>query len=179
MDRSSPADIRLDCGPCAVRRWRDSDRGSLVQHANNRRVWRNLKDRFPHPYTLADADAWLVLARADPGRAGWAIEVDGSAAGGIALVAQQDVHAGSAHIGYWLGEVFWSRGIATAAVRAVSEHALARLGFLRLEAPVFAWNPASMRVLEKCGYSREGVMRKRVFKDGELIDSVLYARVAA
>ena len=66
----------------------------------------------------------------------------------------------------------------TATVRAVSDHALATLGFLLLEAPVFAWNPASMRVLAKCGYSREGVMKKSVFKDGELIDIMLYARVA-
>ena len=42
---------------------------------------------------------------------------------------------------------------------------------------VYEWNPASMRVLEKCGYVREGVMRKGVFKDGQLIDSVMYARV--
>jgi [ribosomal protein S5]-alanine N-acetyltransferase len=179
MGRSSLAEFRVDGAACAVRPWRDADRDSLVLHANNRLVWRNLKDRFPHPYTATAADAWLALARADPGRTGWAIEVAGAAVGGIGLDAQQDVHAKSAHIGYWLGEAFWGRGIATAAVSAVSEHALTRLGFQRLEAPVFAWNPASMRVLEKCGYAREGIMRKSVFKDGELIDSVLYARVAA
>ena len=64
------------------------------------------------------------------------------------------------------------------AVRAIVAHATGALGFARLEAPVFAWNPASMRVLEKCGFDREAVMRKSVFKDGELIDSVLYAKLA-
>ena len=170
--------MRLDCGSSIVREWRETDRDSLLRYANNRKVWRNLKDRFPHPYTGNDADAWLALNRANPGLMNWAIEADGQAVGGIGLLPMNDVHARSAHIGYWLGEPYWGRGIMSGVVRAVSEHALTTLGFLRLEAPVFAWNPASMRVLEKCGYSREGVMKNSVYKDGELIDSMLYARVA-
>jgi RimJ/RimL family protein N-acetyltransferase len=169
---------RLDCGSTVVRPWADGDRAAIVRFGNNRKVWRNLRDRFPHPYTDADAVAWLALAKSDPDKTGWAIEVDGQAVGGIGLVPLEDVHARCAHIGYWLGEPYWGRGIMTAVVRRVSEHALGDLGFLRLEAPVYAWNPASMRVLEKCGYAREGVLRKSVFKDGEVIDSVLYAKVA-
>ncbi len=170
--------MRLDCGTSIVREWRETDRESLLRYANNRKVWRNLKDRFPHPYTDKDADAWFALNRAHPERTNWAVEVDGQAIGGIGLMPMDDVHSRSAHIGYWLGEPYWGRGIMTAAVRAVSDYALSTLGFQRLEAPVYAWNPASMRVLEKCGYVREGVMKKSVFKDGELIDSVLYARVS-
>jgi ribosomal-protein-alanine N-acetyltransferase len=170
--------VRLDCGGAVVRPWRDGDRESLVRFANNRKVWRNLKDRFPHPYTDRDAESWLALARADPDKTGSAIEVDGVCAGGIGLVPLADVHSRCAHIGYWLGEPFWGRGIMTGVVRTVTDYALSTRGFLRLEAPVFAWNPASMRVLEKCGYVREGVLRKSVFKDGEVIDSVLYAKVA-
>jgi [ribosomal protein S5]-alanine N-acetyltransferase len=170
--------LRLDCGSCILRGWRGEDRDSLVRYANNRKVWRNLKDRFPHPYTESDAEAWLALARTATDRASWAIDVEGRAVGGIGLEPMSDVHARTAHLGYWLGEPYWGRGIATDAVRAVCSEALARRGFVRLEAPVFAWNPASMRVLEKCGFAREGVMKKSVFKDGELIDSVLYAKVA-
>lgn len=170
--------MHLECRSCLVRSWRESDREALLRFANNRRIWRNLKDRFPHPYTAEAADAWLALNRTNPERTGWAIEVDDLAVGGIGLIPGEDVYAKTAHIGYWLAEPYWGRGIATDAVRAVSDHALTRLGFLRLEAPVFAWNPASMRVLEKCGYTREAVMEKSVFKDGEIIDSVLYARVA-
>jgi [ribosomal protein S5]-alanine N-acetyltransferase len=169
---------RLDCGTSILRAWQDADRPSLVRFANNRNVWRNLKDRFPHPYTERDADAWLALARMSPGRLNWAIEVDGLAVGGVGLEPMADVHLRTAHIGYWLGEPYWGRGIMSDAVQAVARLALGELGFVRLEAPVFAWNPASMRVLEKCGFAREGVMRKSVVKDGELIDSVLYARVA-
>jgi RimJ/RimL family protein N-acetyltransferase len=169
---------RLDCGACLLRGWEDADRDSLLAQANNRNVWRNLKDRFPHPYTERDAEAWLALARAQPDRLNWAIVVDEAAVGGIGLEPLADVHRGTAHIGYWLGESFWGRGIMTAAVRAVTGHAFSPLGFRRIETPVFGWNPASMRVLEKCGYAREGVMARSVLKDGELIDSVLYAKVA-
>jgi RimJ/RimL family protein N-acetyltransferase len=169
--------MRLDCGTAIVREWRDTDREALLRYANNRKVWRNLKDRFPHPYTDKDADAWFALNHEHPERTNWAIEADGQAVGGIGLMPMDDVHARSAHIGYWLGEPYWGRGIMTAAVHAVSDHALSTLGFQRIETPVYAWNPASMRVLEKCGYAREGVMKKSVFKDGELIDSILYARV--
>jgi len=168
----------LDCGSCIVRDWSAGDRGSLLRLANNRRIWRNLKDRFPHPYGEAEADAWLALVREHPERTGWAIEVDGLAAGGIGLRPGEDVHARSANIGYWLGEPYWGRGIMTEAVRAVSSHAFSQPGFARVEAMVYEWNPASMRVLEKCGFVREGVMRKSIFKDGQLIDSVMYARVA-
>ncbi len=148
--------MRLDCGSCVVRDWRAGDRAALLQYANNRRVWRNLKNRFPHPYTAADADAWLALARTDPQRTGWAIDVNGIAVGGIGLVPGEDVHAKSAHIGYWLGEPYWGRGIMTDAVRAVSGHALAVLGFRR----------------------REAVLKKSIFKDGQLIDCMLYSRLA-
>jgi RimJ/RimL family protein N-acetyltransferase len=168
---------RLDGGAFILRGWQDEDRDSLVAHANNRNVWRNLKDRFPHPYADKDADAWLALARAQPDWLNWAVVVDGAAVGCIGLQPQADVHASTAHIGYWLGEPFWGRGIMTAAVSAIADHAFSPLGFKRIETPVFAWNPASMRVLEKCGFVREGVMAKSVFKDGELIDSMLYARV--
>ena len=169
---------RLECDGFVLRGWQDGDRDSLVAQANNRAVWRNLRDRFPHPYTDSDADAWLALARAQPDWLNWAIEVDGAAVGGVGLEPLADVGAQTTHIGYWLGETLWGRGIMTAAVRAVSDHAFSPLGFFRIETPVFAWNPASMRVLEKCGFVREGVLKKSVFKDGELIDSVLYARVA-
>ena len=178
LDRECEALTTREAPLAVIRPWQDGDRASLVRYANNRKVWRNLKDRFPHPYTDRDAESWLELARTDPGRTGFAIEVEGICAGGVGLVPLADVHARCAHIGYWLGEPFWGRGIMTGVVRAVTDHALSQRGFLRLEAPVFAWNPASMRVLEKCGYVREGVLRKSVFKDGEVIDSVLYAKVA-
>jgi [ribosomal protein S5]-alanine N-acetyltransferase len=169
--------MHLDCGLCIVRDWTTADRDALLRFANNRNVWRNLTHRFPHPYTAADADSWLARVNNATPSTHWAIEVDGCAAGGIGVELGEGVFAKSARFGYWLGESYWGRGIMTAAVRATSEYALSHFGLTRLEAPVFEWNPASMRVLEKCGFVREGVCRRSVYKDGAVIDTVLYARV--
>jgi RimJ/RimL family protein N-acetyltransferase len=171
--------MRLDCGGCVVRDWDRSDKPSLLRVADNRSVWRNLTHKFPHPYTAADADRWFDILDRLPLRTHWAIEVDGQAVGGIGAEPGEGVDARSAHFGYWLGEAYWGRGIMSAACRATSDLLLTQFDFERLEARVFAWNPASMRVLEKCGFEREGVLRRSVFKDGLLIDAVLYARVRA
>lgn len=175
--RPDPGPVRLDAGLCVIRPWRAEDKSALVRHANNRKVWRNLRDRFPHPYAEADADAWLSRACAEAPATNFAIEVNREAAGGVGLVLGTDVARRSAEIGFWLGEPFWGRGIATAAVAAVTALAFERFDLCRLFAGVFEWNPASMRVLEKAGYTREGVLRRAVFKDGRQIDQVLYAIV--
>ena len=162
---------------CVLRPWRAQDRPALVRHANNRRVWRNMTHTFPHPYTEADADLWLKIA-ADPGRSiQWAIEVEGEAAGGIGAIAGEGIYCHTAQFGYWLGEPFWGCGIASAAAAALAAHIGHERLFARLEAQVFTWNPASMRVLEKAGFQREAVLRCAATKDGLLIDTVLYARV--
>ena len=162
---------------CLLRPWREGDQGSLVRYGDNRRVWRNMTDSCPHPYTLDDANRWLSIANADPRSVHLAIELQGQAIGGIGAIAGSGNAVATADFGYWLGEPYWGRGIMTAAVRATSAYALSRFGLVRLEARVFAWNPASMPVLEKCGFVREGVLQRSVFKDGEVIDSVLNARV--
>jgi RimJ/RimL family protein N-acetyltransferase len=160
---------------CVLRHWAPADKPSLIANANNRNVWRNLADVFPHPYTEADADTWLRIC-ANPGRnLSFAIECDGVAIGGIGARAGEGIFARTAHFGYWLGETYWGRGIATAAGRAMLKHLAADARFVRLESPVFEWNPASMRVLEKIGFVREALMRRSVTKDGLLIDSVLYS----
>lgn len=159
---------------CVVRPWTPADKASLIANANNRNLWRNLADVFPHPYTDADADQWIRLANA-PGRSiPLAIELDGVAIGGIGARAGEGIFVRTAHFGYWLGEAYWGKGLATAAGRALLEHLKKDARFVRLEAPVFEWNPASMRVLEKLGFERVALLPKSVTKDGRLIDSVLY-----
>jgi len=169
--------MRLQSDKCVVRDWKLEDKPSLVRYANDRRVWRNLLDIFPHPYTEAAADAWLALVTTMSPCTHWAVEVDGRAVGGVGFDVGQGVFCRTAHLGYWLGEPYWGRGIMTEAVRGVVRHAFASYDLERLEAPVFEWNPGSMRVLEKCGFVREAVLRKSAFKDGQLIDMMLYACV--
>jgi ribosomal-protein-alanine N-acetyltransferase len=167
----------VDCGLCLLRPWNQADRPALLRYANNRRVWRNLRDLFPHPYDDAAADVWLgMTAGEEPPEGIWAIELDGEAIGCLAVERQGDVARGSAEIGYWLGQPFWGRGIASAAVHHASEVALGQPDLWRLFAPVFSWNPASMRILEKNGFQREAVLKRAGIKDGEVFDSIIYAR---
>lgn len=169
--------VRIELKGCIVRSWRVGDEAALAQNANNRKIWLNLRDVFPHPYTVADAVRWIQSARAEVPELSYAIDVGGMAAGGIGITLLTDVERCTADIAYWLGELYWGRGIVTQVVAAVSEHAFMSLDISRLQAWVFAWNTASMRVLEKCGYVREAVMRKSAIKDGKLIDRMLYARL--
>ena len=160
-----------------LRAWQPGDEESLVSHANNRTIWRNLRDAFPHPYTSADAKRWIETANPTTPVTNFAIVVNGEAAGAIGLLLKEDVFRRSAEIGYWLGEEFWGRGIVTEAVRAVTDYAFNNFDLCRVYAGVFEWNPASMRVLERAGYEFECRMKKSVTKDGETIDELIYAVV--
>jgi RimJ/RimL family protein N-acetyltransferase len=173
-----PEPVRIALSKCLLREWRRGDEPSLVRHANNRKVWINLRDAFPFPYTPADAKNWIRLATTNGLNYVFAIDVDGFAVGAIGLHPGDDVHRHSAEIGYWLGEEYWGRGIVTEAVVAVTEYAFASLGMARVHAEVFHWNAASMRVLEKAGYAREGVLRKSAFKDKQWVDQVVFARIS-
>ena len=157
-----------------LRPWRVGDEASLARFANNRNVSRNLRDIFPYPYTPADATAWIERVKDESPTQNFAIVVDGSAVGGISIRLGEDVYRRSAEVGYWLGEPFWSRGIASEALRAVTDHAFATFDVTRLEAGVFGWNPASARVLEKAGYVLEGRLRNAVVKDGRMGDRLIY-----
>jgi RimJ/RimL family protein N-acetyltransferase len=160
-----------------IRSWRADDASSLARHANNRKIWLQVRDRFPYPYTLAAAQQWVTLAPAADPETQFAIEVDGEASGGIGVFLQQDVERYSAEIGYWLGEAHWNRGITTDAVRRFTDYAFERYGLCRLYANVFATNPGSCRVLERAGYQLEGRLRQAAVKDGQVLDGLLYAAV--
>jgi RimJ/RimL family protein N-acetyltransferase len=169
--------MQIELAQCVLRPWRPSDVAALVWHANNRNIWRNVRDRFPHPYTREAGEFWVQIANENPYEPNFAIAVDDEAVGGIGLIFGQDIDRRSAEIGYWLSEQYWGRGIATAAVRALTEYAFAHFDLARIWANVFAWNPGSMRVLEKAGFVREGILRKAATKDGQTIDVVMYALV--
>jgi len=167
--------MEIDCGVCRVRSWKKSDVDSVVRHGNNVKIWRSLRDRFPHPYTREAAREWIEFARACRPEVDFAIEVGDEAVGGIGLKPGIDVERLSAEIGYWLGESFWGRGIATAALSATVAHAFRELGMIRVFAVPFATNEASVRVLEKAGFTREGLLRRSAVKEGRVIDQWLYA----
>jgi RimJ/RimL family protein N-acetyltransferase len=138
-------------------------------------VARQLRDRFPSPYTAADAERWLSAVGSRAPATSFAIAVGEEAVGGVGLEVGEDVHRLSAEVGYWLGEDFWGRGLATAALASVTRYALDELGLLRVFAMPFADNAASIRVLEKAGYAREGLLRSAAVKEGLVRDMLLYA----
>ena len=159
-----------------LRHWRPSDKSSLVRHANNQNVSRNLRDRFPYPYTNADANAFFAaLNTGTSSDFVYAIDIGGEAVGGVGIHTRKDVERHSAEIGYWVAEAFWGRGLATAAVRRLSQAALRERAIFRIFATVFASNPASVRVLQKAGFKLEGVMSCAAVKNGVLMDAALYA----
>ncbi len=169
--------MRIEFGEYRIRDWVDEDICSLAGYANNRKIARWLRDRFPHPYTTLDAEAFLAAVAALNLRTTFAIATDEEAIGGIGLEFGADVHRFTAELGYWLGEPFWSRGIMTDAVRHLATWAFENFELHRIYATVFAGNQASVRVLEKAGFQREGHLRASVFKEGRIMDQFLYARI--
>ena len=167
--------MHIELRTCTIRPWHETDAESLQRYANNQHVAMHLRDRFPFPYEREHARAFLTFATQQPEPTVWAIEVDGEAVGGIGLELHGDIERASAEIGYWLGEPFWGRGIATEALRAVSAEAFRRHEIMRLFAVPFADNAASIRVLEKAGFVREGHMRQSAIKNGVIRDQLLFA----
>jgi RimJ/RimL family protein N-acetyltransferase len=167
--------MRLELARCTVRPWAATDAEPLQRHANNRNVSIHLRDRFPYPYELQHATTFLarIAEQAEP--TAWAIEVDGEAVGGIGIEMHSDVERVSAEIGYWLTERLWGRGIVTEVVKAVTREAFRRFDITRIYAVAFADHAASIRVLEKCGYVKEGFLKQSAIKDGKIRDQFLYA----
>lgn len=163
--------------PPPLRRWRLEDIDSLCEHANDADIAKNLRDAFPHPYTRADAETWIAKTTSGDFPNSFAITVDDRAVGGIGLHPRFDIERCSAELGYWLGRPYWGRGLTTAAVRVVTAHAFEQLGLLRVFALPFEENVASVRVLEKAGYVREGLLRCAAIKAGRPRNMFMYAIV--
>lgn len=170
--------MQIDCGDIRIRSYRPDDLEALVRYANNPRVAANLRDRFPHPYTVEDGLEWLAAAAQQDPEANFVIATEAELIGTVGLSLGDDVYRRSAEVGYWVAEPFWGRGIATRVLRAITEWGLAHFDLLRIYAYVFADNVASARVLEKAGYELEGTMRRAVVKDGRVMDQMVYAKLS-
>lgn len=158
-----------------LRGWKYGDETDLQKHANNPKVSAFLMDRFPYPYTIQDAVDWVIYLVGQAPLINFAITVNHKVAGGIGLEPRDDVYRKTALLGYWLSEEQWGRGIMTEAVKLVTQYAFDQLDFIRLQASVYSKNPASMHVLEKAGFVKEGIMRNAVIKHNEIMDEHLYA----
>jgi RimJ/RimL family protein N-acetyltransferase len=169
--------MELKLQSCIIRPLVEQDAVAIQRHANNRKIWSNLRDIFPHPYTLENAHAFLgFVVKEDPPTT-FAIATDSEAIGCIGLRLGNDVHRKTAELGYWLGEPFWGRGIMSEAVQEFTRWAFKAFDLQRIFAEPFESNAASARVLEKAGFVCEGRLRANVFKDGKVLDSFLYGLV--
>jgi len=173
---SAAKTMELKLEHCTIRDYRADDGESLAKYANNRRVWLGLRDAFPHPYTIEDAKNSLQGGIVGLPRIRFCIDIDGTAVGGIGLRLGEDVHRHTAEFGYWLGEEFWGRGIMSEVVPAFVDYCFKEFSLKRLFAMPHSSNPPSARVLEKAGFVLEGRLRKNVVKDGQILDSLLYAK---
>lgn len=167
----------LDGNGFALRPWRLEDAESLAANADNRNVWQNLRSRFPRPYTSAVARSWISRCVSGHDRGlQLAIDVDGLAVGGISVDVVTAKAPRIGDIGYWLGEPFWGRGIASEAVRGVCPLAYERLALDRLRATVRSENTASLRILERCGFQMQSRMRRSDRRPGSAVVEIVYTR---
>jgi RimJ/RimL family protein N-acetyltransferase len=169
--------VQLILKSCMVRSWRAADAETLARHADNRKIWLNLRDAFPYPYTATDARDFIRSVHARTPETTFAIDVAGEAVGSVGFALRQDVERVSAEIGYWLAEGLWGRGIGTEVLAAVTAYAIAMHQLTRVYALPFAWNVASCRVLEKSGYQLEARLRRSAIKNGVVTDQMQYAFV--
>lgn len=159
--------------------FRPTDKPALIEHLNDRDIYdRTL--RIPFPYTENNADEWLAVYAKATEQQGQPVHFairtgDDALIGGCGL---NDFETGKSHraeVGYWLAKPFWGQSIMTAVVQCLCQHAFDDFRLAKITAHVFTHNPASARVLEKCGFLQEGLLRKHFLKDDKLIDARLFA----
>ncbi|HOX25565.1 MAG TPA: GNAT family protein [Candidatus Krumholzibacteria bacterium] len=170
--------VPLEINGFYLREFSEDDLPRLCLLAGDYEIWRRVTDLFPHPYDEAAALRWLdALAEQDPPR-NLAIAGPTGLVGGVGLLLSNVPNfAHDGELGYWLGREYWGLGLMTAAVRAFVPWAAAIHGLRRLTARVYAGNVASMRVVEKCGFVREGVLRQAVRKEDQWLDLHVFGRL--
>ena len=154
-----------------------TDTEKLTELADNKSIWDNVRDYLPHPYKLSDAEFFINSVKKENPRQNFGIEYEGELCGVIGLIVQNDVYKKSAELGYWIGEYYWGKGIATKAVELITKYGFEKLQIIRIYSSVFENNIASMKVLEKNGFLREGIFKKAVIKNEIIMDEHRYYKL--
>lgn len=169
--------LRFTDGIVTIRRLKRSDKVRMAEIANNEKVAANLRDAFPSPYTVEDAQKFISMCLRQEPYEVFAIEFEGEYVGNIGLHRQSDVYRKTAELGYFIGEPYWHRGITPRAVNLICEYGFRELDVIKIFSGVFSFNTASQRVLEKCGFTLEAVLKAAVIKNGKICDEYRYARI--
>lgn len=160
-----------------LRPWQRQDAQALTAIANNKKIWNQVRDRFPSPYTMVDALQWIAFCEKQQPLQQFCISVGQHVVGSIGWISQEDVARKSAEIGYFIGEPFWGKGYATTAVHFLSKHLENEGHLVRLFAHTFAHNHASMRVLQKAGFYLESIRKNAAYKNGVLLDDYVWVKL--
>ena len=120
--------MKITLKNCLVRSLEDRDMASITELANNRKIWRNLRDVFPHPYREEHARWFIEQVKNAQRETSFAIDVEGNAVGVISVRLKEDIERANAELGYWIGEPYWGRGFATEATHVVIDAAFGDTG---------------------------------------------------
>lgn len=153
------------------------DAEDLAETANNKKIAEKLRDSFPHPYAIQDAEIFIAscIQKGDEAALVRGISVNDHVAGIISITPLTDIYRKTAELGFFLAEKYWRRGIMTNAVGQICQDAFERYHLERIFAEVFLHNTASRRVLEANGFNLEGIKKRSVCKYGQIYDSCMYA----
>lgn len=160
-----------------IRPWKPEDAAALATICNNKKIWMNVRDRFPHPYTVKDAVEWIAFALSQKPVQNFAILYKGEVAGSIGITPKEDIYRKAIEIGYFIGESFWGGGIATEAVAHILDYIRQQFDIVRIYAEVFDHNKASMKVLEKNGFHLEAIHQKAIIKNNVVMDDYLWVKL--
>ena len=154
-----------------------SDKMQMAKLLNNKKILNNLRNHIPYPYTEKDAETFIESVKNDPQQQVFSIYFEGNFCGIISLIFQNDIYENTDELGYWLGETYWGKGIAGEAVSQITRIGFEDFRLRRIFAKTFENNLASMSVLEKNGYKREGILKKAILKNGKILDEYVYGKL--
>lgn len=162
-----------------LRKWKISDAKDVQKYANNKKIADNLRNAFPYPYTLQDAEYFInsVIQKDEKSQCCRAIVKNDEVVGSIGLFLKDDVYCKSAEIGYWLAEPFWGRGIMSSAIKQLTDFAFKQYDIVRIYAEPYEYNTGSRKALEKAGFILEGIKKKSIYKNGNFFNSCIYALI--
>ena len=165
-------------GEVHIRPLQHADQSELAKLANNKKIWDNLRDYIPYPYTDNDAEIFINITKNETPQQTFGIEFQHKLCGVIGLIVQEDVYKKSAEIGYWIGEPYWKKGIASKAVSLITEYGFNELLLNRIYTGVFEYNVGSMKVLEKNGFEQEGIFKNAIVKNGKVYNEHRYYKLS-
>jgi ribosomal-protein-alanine N-acetyltransferase len=160
-----------------LRQWQKEDAAALANIANNRNIWNNVRDRLPQPYTVSDAQQWIEFSKTNTIHKNFAVVCNNELVGSAGCIRKEDVYRKSIEIGYFIGERFWGKGIATQAVRLLVEYIWQNFDVVRIYAEVFEHNKASMKVLQKNDFYLECIHRKAAIKNNVILDDYIWVKL--